>query len=74
MKKLQSLLKRCILKLNDPGEICEEDISLHPIKLFRSLLGRKDMLVGRLKEILNVKLVMKYCYQWKALENTQDRI
>lgn len=32
------------------------------------------MVVGRLKEVSNVKLVMKYCYQWKALENTQDRI
>lgn len=32
------------------------------------------MVAGRLKEILNAKLVMKRCYQWKALENTQDRI
>lgn len=59
-----------MLELNAPGEIWEEDTSLQPIKLFRSLLGGKDMAAGRIKE----KLVTQYSYQWKTLENTQDRL
>lgn len=49
-----------MLELNAPGEIQEEDTSLQPIKLFRSLLAGKNMVAGRIKEILNGKLIMKY--------------
>lgn len=62
------------MKLNAPGAVREEAVPVHPIKLFRCLSGGKDTVVGRLREILNVKLAMKYCDQQKALENSQDRI
>lgn len=61
-------------ELNAPGELSEEDTSLQAIKLFIGLLAGKDMFAGRIKEILNGKVVMKYSYQWKPLENTQDRL
>lgn len=61
-------------ELNAPGELSEEDTSLQAIKLFISLLAGRDMVAGRIKEILNGKLVMKYSHQWKPLENTQDRL
>lgn len=61
-------------ELNAPGEIPEEDTPLQPTKLLISLLAGKDMVAGRIKEILNGKSIMKYCYQWKLLVNTQDRL
>lgn len=46
-------------ELNAPGELSEEDTSLQAIKLFIGLLAGKDMVAGRIKEILNGKVVMK---------------
>lgn len=46
-------------ELNAPGELSEEDTSLQAIKLFIGLLAGKDMFAGRIKEILNGKVVMK---------------